>query len=240
MLLSAAGDSVLVPLCEMGEVSSAFRCFPQHSSPWKELSGRKSSTCSPLCPWVFELAVFLPALGTPCSFSLQGQIMDATVLLMRCRAWTSLQVSKIFSSVTLQMSWKCSFVPFYFPSFPFFFLFLCCEDDSTAGIPDPFFSCLFAHCCAHTLLYVHSPALAPERVSGFRKKSWVSRCCSCERCSDAILLYLLRDFMGTPWCLLQHTAMQVWVNSCFSCKREAWLTQLFSWPHAYIIFPRYI
>lgn len=123
------------------EVSSAFCCFSQHSSPWKDLSGRKSSTRSPLCPWIFELAVFLLALGTPCSLSLQGQIMDTVVLLMRCRAWTSLQVSKIFSSITSADEPKMLLCAFYLLSFPFHFFFpsLCCEDDSTAGIPDPFF-----------------------------------------------------------------------------------------------------
>lgn len=230
------------------EVSSAFCCFSQHSSPWKDLSGRKSSTRSPLCPWIFELAVFLLALGTPCSLSLQGQIMDTVVLLMRCRAWTSLQVSKIFSSITSADEPKMLLCAFYLLSFSFhfFFSFPVLWRWQHCRYSRPIFSCLFAHCCAHMLLYVHSPALAPERVSGFRKKSWV-------------VAVVVKDAQMQYFCIYSEISWEHLGVSCstqlkLSCitqlcrfgltlvsfVREKPLTQLFSWPHAYIIFPRYI
>lgn len=183
-------DSVSVPLCELREVSPCALLqsarqgrgsFARHSGIWKEIGGKEKKLMLTSHPQVFVLTIFLLASGSPRSVSLQGQIMDTIIL--------PCEVQDLCCRFPKYSLWSpLGKMPFSDTLF-FFFFFRCCEDASTAGISNPFLSCLFSLCCAHTSL--HSQPWASDRVSSLRKTP-LSGCCSCERCSEAILLFTQR------------------------------------------------
>lgn len=245
-LLSAAGDGVLVPLCEGGFLCILLLFSAQQSLEGLERKEKQHTLTSlPLSLWVGCLSaslgytlliIFAGAdYGHSCS-SHEVQSLNFTAGLQNilfnhlCR-WAENAPLCILPS---------------FLSFPFFFSFPVLWRWQHCRYSRPIFSCLFAHCCAHMLLYVHSPALAPERVSGFRKKSWV-------------VAVVVKDAQMQYFCIYSEISWEHLGVSCstqlkLSCitqlcrfgltlvsfVREKPLTQLFSWPHAYIIFPRYI
>lgn len=233
-LLSAAGDGVLVPLCEGGFLCILLLFSAQQSLEGLERKEKQHTLTSlPLSLWVGCLSaslgytlliIFAGAdYGHSCS-SHEVQSLNFTAGLQNilfnhlCR-WAENAPLCILPS---------------FLSFPFFF-FLPCAMKMTAlqVFPTHFFLPFCSLLCSHASLR-SQPSLGSWEGVWFQEEV-MSCCCSCERCSDAILLYLLRDFMGTSWCVLQHaaetilhhTAMQVWVNSCFICKGEALDTAVF-------------
>lgn len=88
----------------------------------------------------------------------------AEEFVLRCRS------PRYFLWSPLQMNWKCSF--FFFLAILHSFRFCAVRMSALQGLSTHFFSAfLLSAVLYHALFYIHSLALVPDVVSGFRKKS---------------------------------------------------------------------
>lgn len=108
---------------------------------------------------------------SPC----RGRLWTQSFFPVKCRACAVGFQNILWSP--LQVNWKCSFLPLsLFFYFFLFFYFLCAVRMPVLQVfPTHFFPAFFLSAVL-TLLYLHSPAWAPNRASSLRKKP-LSGCC---------------------------------------------------------------
>lgn len=199
-------------------------CFTQCDVLWKEIGWKQKQPIHTPFLWVL-CTIFLPVLHLPPPVILREQNSDISVLPLGARGLCFAAVFMIFPLVEM----LCSLAVLHS------FRFCAVKLPALQGFSTHFFL-PFCSLWAVSQTFLHSqPGPGSWRGVWFQKEV-LSSCSSCAKCLGAMLLFTHRFHGDILVCsavcsvaetALYHRAMQLWVNCCFGCKKETWLTAVF-------------